>query len=115
MPLASDSDPASRRSFAHHEQGATGDAARKWRVAPDVRSMRRWTPSTSERFRVASPEPRPSVSPMNASCPRAVTSGESRPAKHPVVNPGTTEKSQAAPHEPSFPESQIRAVATSDA
>ena len=104
VPLASDPDPASRRQFAHREQEATGGAARKRRVTPDMRSMRRWTPSTSERLHVSSPDPIPNVSPMDAHCPRAVTSGEFRPAKHPVVNPGTTEKSQAAPHEPSFTE-----------
>jgi len=104
MPLASDSDPASRRPLAQREQDATGGAARKWRIAHGVRQTHRWTRSTSVRLHVATPDPSPSVSPMDARCPQALTGGESRPAKHPVVHPGMTEESQAAPHEPSLPE-----------
>jgi len=63
MPLASDSDPASRRPSVQREQEATGGAARKWRVAPGVRHMHRWTRSTSVRLHVATPDPSPSVSP----------------------------------------------------
>ncbi len=107
MPLASDSDPASRRPLAHREQEATGKAVRKWRVAPCVRQMRRWTRSTSVRLHLATPDPSPSVSPMDACCPQAVTSGESRPARHPAVPPGTTEKSQPALHKPSPTELQM--------